>query len=194
MNSDINILDLRDQLFREHGGKWVNWLPEVLDIQIAKGDALLLNKLQAIQVCLSTDAPWREWHIFENIAKTFNHQIPNFGIMQPASAGEAICTMKDLRALRDDEFTEEVLIYVASCAFTDQLVYLPFEPEVQPYLDRLIYDDDLRDRTKAAWEKVKDQKKLIDYNYRSDDSLHQQLASLAILDQYIKEHDGSIKD
>ena len=108
--------------------------------------------------------------------------------MTPASTGECITTMNDLRGLRDDEFTEEVLMYIASCAFTDQLVYLPFAPEVQPYLDRLIYDDDLRDRTKKAWETVKDRKDLIEYTYKDDDALHQQLASLAILQQYIKEH------
>lgn len=194
MNENIPILDLRDQLFRKYGGNWVDWLPEVLDIEVAHGNIMLLNKLQALQVCLSTDAPWREWHIFENVAKTFNHQIPNFGIMQPASTGECIVAMKALKELRDEDFTEEVLIYIASCAFTDQLVYLPFAPEVQPYLDRLIYDDDLRDRTKKEWEKVKDHKNLIEYNYNSDNALHQQLASLAILDQYIKEHDGSTKD
>ena len=188
MDENINILDLRDHLYREYKGKWVGWLPEVLEIEIAKGNELLQNKLQALQVCLSSDAPWREWHVIENVAKTFNNQIANFSVMTPASTGECITTMNDLKELRDEDFTEEVLMYIASCAFTDQLVYLPFAPEVQPYLDRLIYDDDLRDRTKKAWETVKDRKDLIEYTYKDDDALHQQLASLAILQQYIKEH------
>jgi len=185
---DIHPLDLRDRLTGKFGRDWIGWLPEVLKKDITT-DALLLNKIQALQVCFSTDSPWQDWHIFENVGKAFNDQIPNFAIMQPLSLGECLVTKRILDSLRNDLFSEEVLIYMATMAHKDQLVYIPNEPDIQAKLDETNIDHELKGRVEVAWDDL-DDSHLMDNEYAEDDPVEQQLASLAILDQYLKENSG----
>ena len=195
ITEDIHPLKLRDFLLKEYQVEWLDWVPEVLDDTLLKEQKsdIISNKAQALRICLTTDTPWREWHIFENVGKAFNHQVPNFGLLQPLSLGECEIALRTMEGLRDEDLQEEVIIYIAARAFTENYVYLPEEWEVsiaQDHLDNMIYDFGLKMKTKDSWEKIKD-KDLLDKKFREDDAVHRQLANLAVVQQYIREQDGS---
>lgn len=196
IKEDINPLELRDILLKEYNTEWLDWVPENLDHYLLRGQKsdIISNKAQALRVCLGTDTPWREWHIFENVGKAFNHQVPNFYMLQPLSLGECETTLRTMRDLRsDEEFTDEIYLYVASVAFTEHYTYLPSEWEIgkaQPHLDQMVFDRELKIRAMDAWERVKS-KKLLEVKFKDNDAVHQQLAKLALVQQYIREHNGS---
>lgn len=191
IKEDISISHLRDVLFFEYGAEWLDWAPGVIE-KTMFGDArndLISNKIQAIRVCLSTDTPWLEWHIFENVGKAFNHQIPDFSIMTPLSLGECEVAMQTMRELREEEFANEVLIYVASIAFTEHYVYMPKEWEIgdaQEHLDTMILDPGLRKVTEQGWNKIS-KVDVLNEEFKDDDPVHVQLANLTIVQQYVKE-------
>ena len=187
-----NPLALRDKLYSKFGSKWLEWLPEVLDSEMfGEGKTpVLSNMMQAIRISMTTDFPWTDWHIFENVGKSFNGQVPNFGILQPLSAGECVTTYRTLQDIAPTrEFSEEVIIYIANCIFQNQLVYFPHLPIIKEKLDGLIYDPDLRDKVAQSWKRLqeaKSDKDLLSYDYR-DTGVQVQLANLVIVDEYIKE-------
>ena len=196
ITEEIHPLELRDTLIDEYKAEWLDWTPENLDYHLLREQKsdIISNKAQALRVAMGTDTPWREWHIFENIGKAFNHQVPNFGLLQPLSVGECETTAKVLKSLRpEEEFEEEVLIYIATCCFTNHLVYIPKEwviSEAQHHLDNMIYDIGLKIKVKDAWERIKD-KKLLDKKFNEDDAAQRQLADLTVIQQFIREYDGS---
>lgn len=192
VSDNVNPLTLRDLLLEEYKIDWLEWLPEVTDITLfgAEKNSILSNKIQAIRACLTTDTPWLEWHIFENCGKAFNHQMPNFNLIQPLSLGECETTMYTMQHLRDGEsFSEEVLSYVASVAANENFVYLPddmYVGKAQPYLKKLIFDSKLVEDVDRAWEKLKG-RDLLSLEYGDEDPLHRQIAKIAFVRQYAKE-------
>jgi len=189
---DINPIKLKNFLVDSYKADWLDWLPEVTDQTLfgEEKSEILSNKIQAIRACLTTDTPWQEWHVFENVGKAFNHQVPNFVIIQPLTLGECITTMDTMSKLRPEEpFSEEVLSYVASVAANNDYVYLPEEllvGKAQEMLDGFIFDKDLSLKTKAAWGKIKD-RDVLNAKFSDDDSVHRQLAKLALAQQYYRE-------
>ena len=124
----INPIKLKNRLMRDHGKEWLDWSPEtvVFDILDGKANDLLLDKVQAIQLCLTTDTPWIEWNIFEKVGRCFTHQDVDFLTFQPLSSGECSITIDLMQQLREDEqFSEEVELYVANIAFSEHLVCIP---------------------------------------------------------------------
>lgn len=192
LTEDMNPIVLKNFLVDKYGIDWLDWLPEVLNKTLFedKEPGALSDKIQAIRICLTTDTPWLEWHIFENIGKAFNHQIPSFEVLQPLTVGECITTMDTMIKLRDDEeFSSEVLSYVASIAANSEYVHLPLALHVgkaQSFLDSLIHDSELSYKTQLAWEKIKD-KDILNAKFSDDDSVHRQLAKLALAQQYYRE-------
>jgi hypothetical protein len=193
IKEDINVITLKNLLMDKFGIEWLEWYPEVLNKTLFGEDRndILTNKIQAIRACLTTDTPWLDWHIFENVGKSFNHQMPDFGIIQPLSLGECAVTVELMYLLRPEEqFSEEVLSYIGSIAGNENYVYIPDELKIrlaQPYLDRFVHDVELQKEIRGLWGKVKD-KKLLQAEYKEDNPLHRQIANLAILKQYFEEN------
>lgn len=192
---EIPVLELRDLLMERFGTAWIHWIPLVIRETLFDGqqNTIIENKIQALATCLSTDTPWLEWHIFENVGKAFNHQVPNFGRIQPLTPGECAATMEIMDELvePDNDFSNEVLIYVAGCAKERGLVYLPEEysiSQAQSQLDNFNYNLDLIVEVKDKWSKIKSNKNLVDVAIKEDDPVQVQLGKLIILDQYIKEN------
>jgi len=192
---DISPVKLKNILVDNYQVHWLDWLPEVTDKTVFDGEIseVLSNKVQAIRVCLTTDTPWLEWHIFENVGTAFNHQVPDFNRMQPLTLGECITTMDTMKKLRPEEnFSEEVLSYIASIAANENYVYLPRElhvGEAQLILDKMLagfHEPDFVKMVDYQWNRLKD-KDLLDAKFEEDSSIHRQLANLAIAQQYYRE-------
>lgn len=190
---DINPLRLRDKLFSEFGDEWIEWSPETVVLDILKGVAndLLMDKIAAMQLCLKTDTPWTEWHIFENVGRAFTSQEVDFHTFQPLSPGECSVTMRVMHSLRSDEkFSEEVNLYVANIIFSGNIVYAPsdlFPLQVDKELNNMIYFPSLKSSTEESWGKLKNIN-IFDKKFNLDDPTQNQLAKLAILKQYCKEY------
>lgn len=192
ISEDINPLRLKNILVDRFGTDWLDWFPTVTD-KALMGDAqneILSNKIQAVRIALSTDTPWDEWHIFENVGKAFNHQVPDFAVMQPLTVGECITTMYTLKSLRPaEDFSTEVLSYIASVAANENYVYLPNNLLVgaaQPILSTMIHDEDLSRRTQLAWQRLEN-KEVLSATFSEDSPLHRQLAKIALAQQFYKE-------
>lgn len=192
LKPDIPALELFNFLMKEYKSEWIDWLPETIRKTILGGveNELIENKIQALATCLSTDTPWQEWHIFENVGKAFNHQVPVFGILQPLTVGECWTTMHIMEELREEDWSNEVLIYMATSAYTNNFVYLPEESYIgkaQEFLDGFGLDLDLKVKTQEAWDKIKDREDLLDREY-NDSPVQVQLAKLALARQYYREN------
>ena len=189
---DINPIRLKNFLVDNYKADWLEWLPAVIDKEVMgkQKSEILSNKIQAIRVCLNTDTPWLQWHVFEDVGKALNHQVPDFTLVQPLTLGECLTTMDTMKKLRsEEEFSSEVLAYIASIAANNDYVYLPSEWEVgkaQPILRGFIHDASLELKVERAWGKLSD-KKLLEAKFSEDDSVHRQLAKLALVQQYYRE-------
>jgi hypothetical protein len=188
IREDINPINLRNFLLENHGTDWLDWLPEVTDKTLFDGtyNAVISNKIQALRISITTDSPWLEWNLFENVGQSFNHDVPIFDLFQPLSIGECNTTMWTLSQIQDESFSPEVLLYVANIAFHDNYVYLPEEfpiSKAQPYLAKLAHDKDLINKVKIAWESAS-KHDLLAADYKDDDVIHRQLAKLALVKQY----------
>lgn len=195
IQEDIPSLSLYDFLMENFGSEWITWTPETIRKSVfdKSGNEVLENKIQALATCLSTDTPWNEWHIFENVGKSFSHQVPIFGLIQPLSPGECAVAMEVMSGLRepDEVFSREVLIYIATCCYMDNLVYLPSEMQLslaQVFLDDMSYNLDLKQRVQSLWDKLKDSPKLLELDIDDTDPVQVQVGKLAILKQYLKEN------
>ena len=195
IDETINPIKLKNMLMAEYGKDWITWAPEsiVLEAFWGKANDLLLDKVMALQLCLSTDTPWTEWNVFEKIGRCFTNQDVDFFTFQPLSTGECSVTIDLMEQIREDEsFSEEVQLYVANIAFSEHLVMLPtdlFPAIINVQLFKMIYRPELSKSTEAAWDKVKNLE-LLDKEFNLEDPVQNQLSKLAVLKQYRREYYG----
>jgi hypothetical protein len=143
---------------------WFDWEPETLWTELARlGTPLndeVKNAVMALQVCMNSNSPFEEWHVFENVAHAFAGNDVNFSLIQPLEMTEVAACMRILHRIRPREhFSDDVCGYIAGCAMNAGMVYLPedlFPGDCQKSLDQLIFTKDLRDQVKATWPKVLD--------------------------------------
>ena len=156
--SDQSILQLYSNLNDKFGRSWWAWEPETLWTELPEPTDELKSAVQALQVVLNTHYPFEHWHVFEKVGHAFNLNHVDFGLLQPLDADEAARTCAILRAIRPKEaFDPEVLTYIAVCAHSAGLVWLPRElfPEgCQAALDQITFDNQLRDLVAKTWPKV----------------------------------------
>ena len=191
---DIHVLDLKDSLVDTFGTSWIEFYPEVITSEILNGQSneILFNKIMALQVAVSTDTPWIEWHIFEKVGKSFMHQVPDFTFNQPLSTGECLATRSILKRLRpEEEFSREVMIYIAQIARSEGYLYLPEDldlSEIQGILDEYIFDGALKEEVREKWQKVKKSDKLLNMSIDEENPLQVQIGKLVVLNQFLKEN------
>jgi hypothetical protein len=102
-------------------------------------------------------APFEHWHIFEKVGHAFNWNPVSFQIVQPLEPDEAALAMAILGKIQPRaKFENEVLIYVAACAKSAGMVYLPdnIAPGVQEKLNEITFEHALRDAVKKSWEEM----------------------------------------
>lgn len=162
----VKILDLFSFLNDHYKRGWWDWEPETiwhfLDRDHFNGDGSTPDEIKeavmALQVCVNTMSPFENWHIFENVANAFNFNPVDFSTLQPPDIDEAALCLNILKKIQPQTaFDPEVLMYVAVCAHSAGMCYLPDDLffGVQPYLDKITFEYSLRDSTKKAWENKK---------------------------------------
>ena len=192
IKEDISAMDLFDIMMDRYGADWFSWTPETIRKTVLNGqeNQIIENKIQAMAVCCKTDTPWLEWHIFENVGKAFNHQVPIFGMLEPLSLGECWVTMETMDYMRNEKWSNEVLIYVATVAYSNNFVYLPENSPLgaaQDHLDGFGTDMDLKMKTSESWSKIED-RDVLGAEFKDTDPVQVQLAKLTVAQQYMKEN------
>jgi len=112
----------------------------LLDTEV---QTLVRQKLYAIRLVATTDAPHTEWNIFEKVGGAFNDRVANFGLVEPLSAAECARTVMMIENIRPDSYTNEIKIYIAACCFESGLYTV--EPiralsMSEAYLNQMISD------------------------------------------------------
>ena len=171
-------------LLNEHYGRdWWGWEPETVwqtlrHEQSVDSSEDLRNLVSALQLTVTTNQPFENWHIFEKVGHALNTNPVNFGVVQPLEIEEAALTLKILREIRPKQgFDAEICAYIAASAKTAGLVWLDpsvFTEGCQSFLDEMGNDLPLRD---AVAQKI--DTKSIDYEI--------QIARLKDIERYIAE-------
>lgn len=203
---DTHVFALHNTLVRHYKADWVDWLPEtlwrqlVLDNFVHSDDEMprvIKEKILALQVALSTNRPWVEFEVFENVSTAFDGDVPSPFVLEPRTAEEALFTMHCLKTIRPDEkFAPEVLIYVASCFANDGITHVgPARclDGVQQYLDKLIYEHELSARVAKVFANLwaqRDTLSVATLADAEDDPLKVQLRKLYGVYTYWETHYG----
>lgn len=201
-----HVFALYNTLVRHYRADWINWLPETLWRQLAMDHFVLVpdqiprqvkDKVLALQVALSTNRPWVEFEVFENVATAFDGDVPHPFVLEPRSAEECLFGMHCLSKLRPDEtFAPEVLIYVASCFAHDGLISAgPARclSGVQTYLNNFIFDRATADRVTRVFSELwsqRDAVALAELQNVEDDPFKVQLRKLYGIYLYWETHYG----
>jgi hypothetical protein len=162
-DSALKVLSLYQFMNDHYKRDWWDWEPETLwrslEVDHLEGEGAtpdeIKNAVMALQLCVNAMAPFEHWHIFEKVGHAFNWNPVSFAIVQPLEPDEAALAMAVLRKIQPrNTFEPEVLVYVAACAKSAGMVYLPdnMAPGVQEKLNDITFEIELRDATKKAWE------------------------------------------
>lgn len=198
-NPETHPLSLLVVLKNKYNDNWVRWLPETLWEAIRKDfgpiNEVVKNKIQAVSVALSTDAPWVDWTTFENCGKSFNNSIPVFGQIQPLSPSEVAYTVQLLKKLNVFDFSNEVTGYIAAICLYNGIIHAPKKwfDGAQYFIDEQNKNHDLVNEVKAAW-KVIEKEELYDVELREDSPLHVHVAKLWAVKEYLRDKESLLKE
>jgi hypothetical protein len=142
-------------LLNEHYGRdWWHWEPETVWQTLRKEHGLepsedLRNLVSALQLIVTTNQPFENWHIFEKVGHALNMNPVNFGVVQPLEIEEAALTLRLLRDMRPkQEFDSEICAYLAASARSAGVVWLDpsiFTEGCQAFLDHMGNDLELKE-------------------------------------------------
>ena len=142
----IKVLGIYGILNEHYGREWWHWEPETVWQTLNREQGItvdddLRNLISALQLAVTTNQPFENWHIFEKVGHAFNFNPVNFGVLQPLEPQEAALTLRLLRLIRPkQEFDSEICAYLAAVAKNAGLVYLPvsvFTAGCQSFLDAM---------------------------------------------------------
>lgn len=179
-------LKFYEQLNEKFKRAWWDWEPETLwhsleDGGLAKPSDEVKNLVMALQICVTTDAPFEHWHIFEKVAHAFSQNRVDFGVVQPLELTEAAAAVRVLAAIRPKrEFTSEVCGYIASVAKSSGVVYLPpelFPALAQSELEKTSYASNLAKLVAECWQKKSNP---------SDEVVGHQIEMLKEISEFVK--------
>jgi len=155
----IGVFRLYDMLNDSYQKDWWHWEPETIWQTLHREHGLELDRelrdlVLSLQAVVTTNLPFESWNVFEKVTAALNHNPVDFQILQPPEVDEVAFTVAVLRHIRGETvgYEDEVLGYMAACARSSGIVYLPKElyPErAQDFLDNLNNDLELRDKVKA---------------------------------------------
>jgi len=158
----VDVVAIFHTMTERYGRDWHDWEPETLwstlkDLRGEESSRGLKEILMALQVVVSTNAPFEHWHIFENVANAFAGNPVDFGILQPIELTDAARTVRILLELRPKMiFDDEVWGYIAAIAKKSGVVYLPKDlfagsTKPQEILDDLNNDLELGQQVRGRW-------------------------------------------
>jgi hypothetical protein len=134
-------IEIMTALERTLPPEWVDFEPETLMKMIRGyfGDVSKdEQKIYAVQVAMTTDRPWIDWDVFENSCLAFKGQIPIWGVLEPLDLHEIAFGLGVLDAIRQDNYSEDVLGYIASTyVYNGLLVQPPVGPDVKNIMARI---------------------------------------------------------
>lgn len=148
----LSVLGVYGILNEHYGRDWWHWEPETVWQTLQKEHSSdvtedLRGLISALQLVVTTNQPFENWHIFEKVGQAFNKNPVNFGIVQPLEPQEAALTVKLLQRIRPKtEFDPEICAYLAATAKNAGIVYMDpkvFFLDCQAFLDRMGNDADL---------------------------------------------------
>ena len=142
----FKVLGLYGLLNERFGREWWHWEPETVWQTLEREESIrpvedMRNLISALQLVVSTNQPFENWHVFEKVGQAFNMNPVNFGVLQPLELNEIALTLKILRAIRPKQlFDSEICAYLAAAAKLAGVVYLPkevFTEGCQSFLDNM---------------------------------------------------------
>jgi hypothetical protein len=186
----LQIFDILNMRYQE---EWVEWEPETLWWALRRDfgpvGEVARNKIMALRLAATTDAPWLDWDTFENSTLAWNDVIPLFGAYQPVTPAQAAFGVHVLRAIRgDEEFRWEVKAYIAATLEDHGFVYAPAEwfDGAQDVIDRKLWLVGFKSAVADAWEKVREiDPQEIDWD--DNNPIHVHLVKLAVVNKYLME-------
>jgi hypothetical protein len=137
---------------------WPEWEPPVLFKRIegifGSLDEVARQKILAIAVARTTDRPWHDWDVFENTCLAFVGQIPLWGELEPLDLHEMAFGMGCMDDIREDQYGDDVLGYIATTLVYNSLYSSPPSlPDVSSIINRIATDlRDLSRQTLQAWD------------------------------------------
>jgi hypothetical protein len=154
------LAQLRKTMSKAYGLGWTEWDPEVLSRFVVEQfepiSNLTENKIWALQSALTTDAPWHDYDIFENVALSFCNETPMFGVIQPIDLHELAFCLGVLDAIRTDVYSDEVRGYIAAVLQYNGVLACPPDvplPSVNDIIQRSLTEEHraLRDAALDLW-------------------------------------------
>lgn len=143
---DAHPVALMFVLMEKFGTEWLTWEPDTLKREILTTFRATSvsehnwQKIQAVRVLTSSMGFWREWHVFEKIIQALNNNVPRFDITQRCTISQLMAGVDIANTVRNEEYGDEILRYVAACALDEGVTYLPAPLDfAQRTLSRPIY-------------------------------------------------------
>jgi rubredoxin len=154
-NKDTHPLILDLLLAQAFGKEHVGWDPATVWTAVQRTWATPVseacrNKIHAIRVCRSTDTPYTQWPVFENVAAGLFGITPNLDVLQrpsPMRCAAAIDIMTQVRAV---PFSPEVYRYVGACLLDHGVAYAPGAISAVNQYTAPIVSSSLQNRIEAA--------------------------------------------
>jgi len=173
---------LGDVLSAKYNQTWLEWEGATLWQTITSDfqteiHPVVKEKIQAVKLLMLTDDFWKAWDVFAVVVKAFNSLIPNFTMAEECSPGEMAWAVEEANSIRQEPFSDEVILYVRAMCQTQGLIIFPeqlsFAQIVVSEADKAI---------QLAWESASRQLTFV----AQEDEVGIQLARLNSIRHYIK--------
>lgn len=125
----LHVLPLSVLLLDTLGPDYLAWTSEALHAELedrfGKIGVVTWERIQALRVLHAHDAFWKEWEVFEKITAAILGEAPIFSFVQPPEAEEIAVSLTVAKKINgENEFSDDVLGYIAAACLNDGLWYL----------------------------------------------------------------------
>lgn len=194
-------LQILEVLTMRYKTEWVGWESDTLWWSIRRSfgpvGEVVRNKVMALRLAATTEAPWMDWDTFEDSGLAWNDIIPTMGSFQPMTPMQLAFTLEVLRGIRpDEEFGHEIRAYTAAILDDHGWVWAPEEyfGDVQEILERgREHLAGVKQEVISAWEKIKDiDPQTIEWTEEEPISIH--LLKLFVVKTYLEGREQDRQD
>jgi hypothetical protein len=151
-------LRIYDMLNDHYQKLWWDWEPETIWKTVSEdhgieADRAVRDMIMALQLIVTSNMVFEDMHVFEKVTCALNQNHVDFNVIQPCEVDEIAFTVDVLLHIRGEKthFEDEVLGYIAACAKTSGIVYLPpelYPPGAQRFLDAMHNDLELAEKVR----------------------------------------------
>jgi len=155
----MGVIRIYDILNDSYHKTWWDWEPETIWQSLVNDHGVdatreLKDLIMALQVIVTSDFAFEDWNVFEKVTCALNHNAVDFYIIQPPEMDEVAFSVAVLKHIRGETtaYEDEVLGYIAACAKTSGIVWLPpelYPARAQEFLDGLNNDLGLKEKVKS---------------------------------------------